>query len=375
MKMHSKLQFLALSLVIITAPLAASFWTSWTEYPTDPIYDPYPSQTLPEDFFPCVVFDDKQFKGHGDQVSYKMWHQGADTNGSIGLSYSNDGVIWTLKGETNIPTPAYHPCILYDKNGFGGGSYQYKMWYWTGSVGTTPDVIQYAQSNDGLTWTTTQAITQDLGSPIVFGPSGTYFYHLYGPGFMIHNPAATSVPGQPFTFPYVMFYDIASETPIPSSEGIGLAYSSDGLNWTRYGTVPVLLSNGGTDWDGTHTFRPSIINVKDTYHMFYSGSNDNIDPTTTVYYAHGLGHATSTDGINWTKDTDNPIFIYSDGVPWRNSRSYTPFVLFGRFKTPVEQPDCSVKMWFVGGIGLVAGQNQAIGYATLPCPTFLDRKQ
>lgn len=101
--------------------------------------------------------------------------------------------------------------------------------------------------------------------------------------------------------------------------------------------------------------------------MFYSGSNG-LDPVTTVPYAHGIGHASSTDGINWVRDADNPIFIYSNGITWRDSRTYTPFVLFSPFCDLGSCATCFLKMWFTGGRGTVAGTDQGIGYATLPCP-------
>lgn len=134
------------------------------------------------------------------------------------------------------------------------------------------------------------------------------------------------------------------------------------------------------DWDGTNVFRPSLIKVEGTYHLFYSGSNVTIDSDTTVPYAHGIGHASSTDGLNWIKDPDNPIFIYSDGIEWRNSRSYTPFVLYDDFEnicqsscdseSSLQNPICLanfLKMWFGGGMGTTIGKNQGIGYAIWPC--------
>lgn len=354
-------------ITLVAVPGFCGPWTAWTESPSDPIYNPIP-MTDGEDYFPYVVYGDGKFDGNGDAFFYKMWHQGSNPSGSIALSYSNDGVNWTLKGETNL-SPAYHPVVLYDKNRFGGGSYPYKMWFWTGTVGLTPDVIQYAFSTDGITWTTPQPITQDAMSPIVTGVSPGYFYHLYGPGFVMYNPSATSVAGQPYTFPYVMFFDTSSEGfgPGSSVEQIGLAYSSDGIAWTRFGTDPILIPSGnGTDWDATHFYRPSIVVSGGVYHLYYSGSNQAIDPLTTVVYAHGIGHAASLDGITWLKDS-SPIFIYSDGISWRNSRTYTPFVLLDPFCNS-NTPSATAKMWFTGGTGTTTGENQGIGYATLPCP-------
>lgn len=359
-----------LTLLCTQASLSSSEWTNWTESPSDPIYDPIPLSDF-EDYFPYVVFNATSFDGNGDAALYKMWHQGADPAGSIALSLSNDGISWTLKGETNIPPAAYHPVVVYDKNGFGVGGKPYRIWFWTGVASTTTAgaAIHFSQSNDGITWDPPQPITEDPGAPLIVIPS-FYFFQLYGPGFVIYNPNATSIPGRPYTFPYVMYYDIATSVQQEVAESIALAYSSDGLNWFRFGSQPILIPSGnvGMDWDATHHFRPSVIISQGVYHMFYSGSNQFVDPLTTVPYAHGIGHASSLDGITWVKDADNPIFIYSDGVAWRNTRTYTPFVLFSPFCDAGSCPSCVAKMWFTGGTGLVTGANQGIGYATLPCP-------
>lgn len=371
-KIYSILKYFVFTIFLtLTTPLTSSTWTAWTEDSNDPIYNPIPFNAF-EDYFPYVVFNENSFDGNGVSALYKMWHQGSSAGGSIATSYSNDGINWTLLGETNIPSPTTHPVVLYDKNGFGVAGKPYRIWYWTGVVGgSNADVIQFSQSNNGLTWDPPVAITQSITAPIAIGISGDYFYHLYGPGFVIYNPSASSVPGQPYTFPYVMFFDTATESPsisIPSTEQIGLAYSSDGIFWTRYGSEPVLIPPGNnTDWDGQYVFRPSVFKTQGVYHMFYSGSNG-LDSVNTIPYAHGIGHASSTDGTNWVRDSDNPIFIYSDGVAWRNSRTYTPFVLFNSFCDQGKCPTCFAKMWFTGGSGIVAGANQGIGYATLPCP-------
>jgi hypothetical protein len=97
--------------------------------------------------------------------------------------------------------------------------------------------------------------------------------------------------------------------------------------------------------------------------MFYSGSN--IYAPGGLFYAHGLGHATSSDGVNWIQDPGNPIFSYDNGVAWRNGRTYTPFVL-NQFCGSAALGN-TFKMWFTGGSGDTQGVNQAVGYATLSC--------
>jgi hypothetical protein len=351
-----------------------SLQTLWIEDPNDPIYNPFP--VTDEDYFPYVIFDISSFSGHGDAYQYKMWHQGP--TGTIALSLSNDGILWTLKGLTNLPVGgSYHACVLYDTNSFGivGGPF-YKVWYWTGSPTTTIGAIQYAESNDGFNWINIQSVTQGI-PPLVDGVNPGFFYHLYGAGFVKYNPSATSTPGLPYSFPYTMLYDISSEGSGPGTndECIGVAYSTDGKNWLRYGQTPVLIPPGTGvgippgppsnqnlmyDWDGSHSFRPSIvIDDNRVYHMFYSGSNQNF--TDGLAYAHGIGHAISRDGVTWSRDWENPIFYYNNGVAWRSGRTYTPFVLYGNFGSTGPK---IWKMWFSGGNGSVAGVDQGIGYAT-----------
>jgi len=363
--------------------LGASVWTEWTEYPTDPIYTPYPAATT----YPCVLFDQNKFNGDGDSYYYKMWHQGPN---GIALSYSNDGINWALNTSipagTNLVGNYFHPCVLYDKDGFGGSPYKYKIWLWDGTASQIIDAILWSVSTDGILWEQPDVAIQNALAPLVIGVPPSYFYHLYGPGFLIYNKSATSVPGQPYTFPYTMFYNTASETPSPGIIGIeqlALAYGGDGVDWTRYGNAPVLLPEGGTTvWDARYAYQPSVLKVQGVYHMYYSGSNDLTTPPTAVVYANGIGHASSFDGLTWTKDPDNPVFLYSDGVPWRAARTYTPSVITG------QRGSCSVnQMWFTGA-KQIGGSVKAVGYAgsvvcqggsdftgTVTPNTYLDRTE
>ena len=341
-------------------PLAASTWTAWTEYPGDPIYNPGKA------YYPSVIFNSNKF--NDNSAFYKMWYEG---NNEIGLAYSADGISWTQQATTGLPGIGAHPDVLYDANGFGGGTYTYKKWYWDPTAPLNSiSSIQYSASTDGVNWITPISISQDSGSPLVTGVSPGYFYHLYGPGFLIYNASATSTSGQPLTFPYVMYFDTSTEGdgPETSVEQTGLAYSSDGLLWTRYGSQPVIIPSGNiNEWDGRYIYQSSVIKVQDTYHMFYSGSNGQPIGSDGNATAHGIGHASSTDGINWILDSDNPIFYISETVPvpWRINRTYNPAVIFDAFCDAGSCNLCFAKMWFTGAN---SSDIRAIGYATLPCP-------
>lgn len=334
---------------------AAFNWDSWIENASDPIFL--------NAYYPSVSYDINRF-GSPTGPLYQMWYELGSGSG-IGLAYSEDGLSWANQG--TVLFAGRHPVVLYDAEGFGEpGGYHYKMWLWSGtpSIGDASSLL-YTKSQDGVTWLPPTSVMQNPAAPI--NTNSGFFYQLYGPGFVIYNPNATPVTGQPFTYPYVMYFDTAAENTVPNvgSEQTGLAYSEDGITWSAYGSQPVLIPPGGAAWDSQYIYRPSVIYVQGTYHMFYSGS-DGIPDMSGNTTAHGIGHAISTDGINWTLDSNNPIF-YINEVLWRFSRTYTPFVLYF--------PNCLngavAKMWFTGADNTDA---KAIGYATIPCPVPIKNK-
>lgn len=193
--------------VVTTVPLPASLFTQWTEFPKGlPLYNPYPptGETGTEDYFPCVIYDKNNFSSHGTNAPYKMWHQGL--NNTLALSTSFDGILWSGPTQTSgLPSGvngSWHACVLYNAIGFGG-THPYKIWCYSGipqadtlGTATALTAIVYAESDDGITWFNAQNAQQNPADhPLVAGDSGSYFYHLYGPGFLIYNPSPTSTPG------------------------------------------------------------------------------------------------------------------------------------------------------------------------------------
>jgi len=95
------------------------------------------------------------------------------------------------------------------------------------------------------------------------------------------------------------------------------------------------------DWDYDFVSRATIIKTGSMYEMWYSGGTGAMN--------NGIGYATSSDGINWTRDENNPFLHRDDGYPWREERTYCPMVI---------REGNSYKMWFAGkGSG-----NYSIGY-------------
>ncbi len=83
------------------------------------------------------------------------------------------------------------------------------------------------------------------------------------------------------------------------THAIGLATSSDGVSWTKYSGNPIMPSGGVGDWD-EYLWEARVTRDGDVYKMWYQGA--------TAYNApFKTGYATSSDGINWTKYSGNPV--------------------------------------------------------------------
>jgi predicted GH43/DUF377 family glycosyl hydrolase len=151
------------------------------------------------------------------------------------------------------------------------GLNSYAMWY-TGRDGRRSQ-IGIATSTDGVTW------TKYAGNPIL-GPGTTGTWE----GLDVEDPCVLYDGGV-----YMMYYTGWG----PASNGIGLAFSDDGFNWVRSPANPVLTpSPAGTSWDDKDVYTPWVRVEGRDYEMWYGA-------TDTIYRA--IGHATSLDGITWTK--------------------------------------------------------------------------
>ena len=107
-----------------------------------------------------------------------------------------------------------------------------------------------------------------------------------------------------------------------------------------------VLQGTALAWDNDYASGWTIIkNASNDFEMLYSGGDGKVD--------HGIGYATSSDGINWTKDANNPVYHKNDGIAWRDNRTYTP---------PVIKDGSTYKTWFTGKS--TTGSNYSIGYAT-----------
>ncbi len=209
-----------------------------------------------------------------------------------------DGLVCSIQKHSSDPvlttgsSGSWDQSIVNDPTVLKDGAI-YKMWY-SGSNGTASR-IGYATSADGLSWI-------KYGGNPVLAPS------LPWEGSRIFGPTVISDTGI-----YKMWYGGSDGT----AARIGYATSPDGITWTKQGN-PVLDVGTSGGWEDAYVSRPAVVKIGNTYHLWYVG-NDGITDR--------IGHATSTDGITWSKDSANPVLDL--GVPgaWDWIDVYAPSVV------------------------------------------------
>ena len=88
-----------------------------------------------------------------------------------------------------------------------------------------------------------------------------------------------------------------------AGEGVdGEEFPRELVVWSPAEPSPVFQGAGGDAWDRKIRERGFILVEGGTFHLWYTGYNDDRSPMKF------LGHATSPDGLKWRRDPANPIF-------------------------------------------------------------------
>lgn len=289
-------------------------------------------------YYPSVIFDPNSFgESAGDTIGstpnvysvdpyYKMWF----SNGSgIGFAYSSDGINWVICSGCSLTglTHPHHVALIYTGT-------RYYIWYWDTANLYSQTAIRYADSSDGIGFSNDQATAGNL----ITGVSPDWNRGSYGPCQVFYNPGASNIGTNPFNYTFYMYFDGTTG----GVEETGLGYSSDGVNWNLTGKV---LSRGSSaSWDSSYASRSSVVRVSaNEWHMWYSGGRTRLH--------EGIGHATSSDGINWIKDGNNPIWHISDGKVYRDTRTYTPWILYREDRFSGHGDRIRYKGWFTARSG------------------------
>jgi sucrose-6-phosphate hydrolase SacC (GH32 family) len=106
---------------------------------------------------------------------------------------------------------------------------------------------------------------------------------------------------------YVMY--ASSDHSLDLNIAIYRMVSNDGLSWPLSPATPVLQADANAAaWDHRAVETPSVVYFNGQYHMFYTGYPLTYADSTS----YRIGHATSPDGITWTRDANNPIVAPTD---------------------------------------------------------------
>jgi hypothetical protein len=316
-------------------------WTvgTWTEYSENPVF-----AGVSRAYYPSVLCIGE---------TYHMWYTDGDYQ--TGYANSSDGIIWSsptiVTGLTGKPG---HAVVV---NVGTEIVPHYRIWYADSEVWPYDvDLLRTAESDDGISWANDQPIGQI--NPLIrenneTEPAYEWLYGSYGPGAIMYDPDGYEDLNEtdPLGNKYVMYYDQYTRHSLTGvNEVTMLAISVDGVNWKRYGDEPVLVAAGGsTAWDAQYAYAWSVLKLEEGYCMWYSGG--------IADYNDGIGYATSSDGLTWTKSGENPLMHVNDTVAWRDDRTYCPAVI---------EADGFYKMWFAGKD--TATGNYRVGYATISAP-------
>jgi predicted GH43/DUF377 family glycosyl hydrolase len=278
--------------------------------------------------------------------SYIMWYSGsADAlTASTGRATSKDGLVW-LKDPSNPVLQlgsssdwdaggAFDPNILSTDSG-------YVMFYFgVKNLNSSPlhGEIGRATSIDGKFW-----VKDSLNPILTYGQSPDWDSdYVTAPTVMFDGST------------YKMWYNGATSDFPSATSCIGLATSSDGIHWAKYGQNPVLKSGSSISWDNNGVGLCEVIYDLGYYRMWYEGDIINFHNG----LMGGLGYAVSEDGINWKKYPGNPV-IPSNFISWTLGTPYDPAVI---------RNGNVLRMWYSAG--------NSVGYATSilspPLITFPD---
>lgn len=138
---------------------------------------------------------------------------------------------------------------------------------------------------------------------------------------------------------YKMWLSGGDPTQNPIVVKIFLATSADGISW-NLNTTPVFSpSSQAADWDSERVETPSILKVGSTYHLYYSACKN----STCAANVFSIGHATSSDGVSWTRDPGNPVISPSSTLAeWGGSGVGEPFAYYN-------QTTSQIYLYYVAG--------------------------
>jgi hypothetical protein len=136
-------------------------------------------------------------------------------------------------------------------------------------------------------------------------------------------------------------------------EGLRQIASTEGFR--PYEGNPILEPGPEGSFDAGALGSMSVLLADGIFHMYYEtwGVRSDAEWDADEYESLQIGHATSRDGIRWTKDPGNPVLAHGGEADFDRTGVWDPYVIY---------EDGIFKMWYGGGGG--SQPNFGWAYAT-----------
>jgi len=304
-------------LLILIFPFFSYCQTNWTKYDHNPVVTKGP------DNFDLIAIGQPTTLYENDTI--KMWYAGvgADLKSRICYAYSTDGINW-IKHNTpvlDVGNNGLWDCGWLDTPEIVKDNTGYKLYYYGDTLQQFAGIssaIGVAFSTDGINW------TKYSGNPIFTkGNIGEW------DGTWVESPTINfdSNIGE-----YKMWYNGVDTANWKIN--IGLATSNDGVQWTKYANNPVLTTGNWGTYDDMWLGTPTVSKIDSYYEIWYSATSSNsYNFGTSSFDTVSICYAISSDGIAWTKYSNNPLFntytlpfdsLVDIGGPWAPCVLYNP---------------------------------------------------
>lgn len=327
--------FMMLSLVSLPSAQAIDF-TAWTDSSANPLFGGSTSG-VNRAYYPCVV-----------KVGsvYHIWYgDSANTRHATSTNIDFTGATFPAPVVTGlVATNPYHPRVLYNASGWTiGGNYYaglFLMYYTDGYASNWTLSPRVAHSADGDVWIDiglcTGVNSYSTNSSIynfdVIYEGGTawkayadnglghieYYVSIDGINWTgtAHNILGSLQPWETsFTSPHVMKsggqYIMYYGSGLVNNQGIGVAFSTDGQNFTKSSSNPIFSISDVTltPWRNDRTYTPYVVPDGASWIMYYTGRS-----TTGGVYSVGYALPSTPSGTNVTVTFPNGAMVTYDNV-------------------------------------------------------------
>ena len=302
-------------------------------------------------------------------TSYEMWYTGGQLDFADFITVLDDIAVLSAANLTalmghlvGLNIPDFIDRLVAIDTDDGSTWLAYLILHIIELIDSANIAIGHATSTDGIVW------TKDTGNPVLQGTNEAWDRYGVGAPSIIKDDSGYKMWYTGFGIDYSSLLglltaqnidDIADSILGSAGVSIGYATSSDGTNWTKDTGNPVLRKGSSAAWDEFGAGFSSVIKNGSNYEMWYTGArvvpdtllgffrqSINLENALITGANFAIGHATSTNGISWTKDTSNPVVSKGSGAVWDK---------YGVGAASVIKKGANFEMWYTGVASDAAG--------------------